>query len=158
MELNIRLFSNVNSSWNIHGWKVPDFRVPGWRAHGSCVKDIMIEEFMVKELMVEQFMVGKSRVGKSMVEILQPLSLINCICYISYQKNVKIKCYNFHLTVLILGPTSNLKYFICRQQCLSDSQCEFYVWKGFSSSKTCHLKSSSLWLPTYESGSVSGKK
>merc|ERR1711971_595941 len=44
----------------------------------------------------------------------------------------------------------------CRQQCLSDSQCEFYVWKGFSSGKTCHLKSSSLWLPTYESGTVSG--
>ena len=50
------------------------------------------------------------------------------------------------------------KYLTFRQQCLSDSQCEFYVWKGFSSGKTCHLKSSSLWLPTYESGTVSGKK
>ena len=45
----------------------------------------------------------------------------------------------------------------CRQQCLSESRCEFYVWKGFSSQKTCSLKASSLWLPTYESGTVSGK-
>ena len=46
----------------------------------------------------------------------------------------------------------------CRQQCLSESRCEFYVWKGFSSQKTCSLKASSLWLPAYESGTVSGKR
>ena len=109
----------------------------------------MIEDFRVEERMVEEFMVVKSGVEKSTVEILQPL--------LPYQKNVKVKCY-FHLTVLILGPTSNFRYFTCRQQCLSDPQCEFYVWKGFSSGKTCHLKSSSFWLPTYESGTVSGKK
>ena len=45
----------------------------------------------------------------------------------------------------------------CRQQCLSDSQCEFYVWEGFSRSKTCHLKASAIWFPEYESGTVSGK-
>ena len=144
----------MNSCCNIHGWKVPGFRVPGWRAHGFCVKEFideefMIEDFRVEERMVEEFMVVKSGVEKSTVEILQPL--------LPYQKNVKVKCY-FHLTVLILGPTSNFRYFTCRQQCLSDPQCEFYVWKGFSSGKTCHLKSSSFWLPTYESGTVSGKK
>ena len=144
----------MNTCCNIHGWKVPGFRVPGWRAHGFCVKEFideefMIEDFSVEERMVEEFMVVKSGVEKSTVEILQPL--------LPYQKNVKVKCY-FHLTVLILGPTSNFRYFTCRQQCLSDPQCEFYVWKGFSSGKTCHLKSSSFWLPTYESGTVSGKK
>ena len=144
----------MNTCCNIHGWKVPGFRVPGWRAHGFCVKEFideefMIEDFRVEERMVEEFMVVKSGVEKSTVEILQPL--------LPYQKNVKVKCY-FHLTVLILGPTSNFRYFTCRQQCLSDPQCEFYVWKGFSSGKTCHLKSSSFWLPTYESGTVSGKK
>ena len=45
----------------------------------------------------------------------------------------------------------------CRQQCLSENECQFYVWKGFSRSKTCHLKASGIWLPEYESGTVSGK-
>ena len=45
----------------------------------------------------------------------------------------------------------------CRQECLSETECQFYVWKGFSRSKTCHLKASGFWVPEYESGTVSGK-
>ena len=44
----------------------------------------------------------------------------------------------------------------CRQLCLKESECKYYVWKGASRRKQCLLKSSGLWIPKYESGTISG--
>ena len=44
----------------------------------------------------------------------------------------------------------------CRQQCLNESRCKYYVWKGNSKRKNCLLKSSGLWIPKLEQGTVSG--
>ena len=44
----------------------------------------------------------------------------------------------------------------CRQKCLEESQCKYYVWRGSTRRKQCLLKSSSLWIPKYEEGTVSG--
>ena len=46
----------------------------------------------------------------------------------------------------------------CRQKCLEESQCKYYVWRGSTRRKQCLLKSSSLWIPKYEEGTVSGTK
>lgn len=40
----------------------------------------------------------------------------------------------------------------CRQLCVSEPQCQYYVWSG----SKCSLKGSSLWIPRLESGTVSG--
>ena len=45
----------------------------------------------------------------------------------------------------------------CRQKCLEESQCKYYVWRGSTRRKQCLLKSSSLWIPKYEEGTVSGR-
>ena len=44
----------------------------------------------------------------------------------------------------------------CRQKCLEESQCKYYVWRGSTRRKQCLLKSSGLWVPKYEEGTVSG--
>ena len=46
----------------------------------------------------------------------------------------------------------------CKQKCLEESQCKYYVWRGSTRRKQCLLKSSSLWIPKYEEGTVSGMK
>jgi len=44
----------------------------------------------------------------------------------------------------------------CRQKCLQESQCKYYVWRGSTRRKQCLLKSSGLWVPKYEEGTISG--
>ena len=44
----------------------------------------------------------------------------------------------------------------CRLKCLEEPECKFYVWRGSTRRKQCLLKSSGLWVPKYEEGTVSG--
>lgn len=45
---------------------------------------------------------------------------------------------------------------LCRQQCTSEPRCNHWTWKGSSTNKRCLLKSSALFTPRSESGTVSG--
>ena len=44
----------------------------------------------------------------------------------------------------------------CRRLCIDESNCKYFVWRGNSKRKACLLKSSSLWLPKLEPGTISG--
>jgi len=44
----------------------------------------------------------------------------------------------------------------CRDECLNEAQCRYYVWQNSVRGKSCFLKSSGLWVPKYESGTISG--
>ena len=44
----------------------------------------------------------------------------------------------------------------CRLLCIRENNCKYYVWRGNAKRKPCLLKSSGLWLPKLETGTISG--